>query len=75
MVFVVRKENETTGALLRRFTRKMQMSGILVRARQNRFYKSRPTKRVVRERALRRIKVTRERTRLEKLGKLNKDER
>ncbi len=75
MVFVVRKESETTGALLRRFTRKMQMSGILVRARQNRFYKSKPTKRSVHERALRRISVARERTRLEKLGKLKKDER
>lgn len=70
MVEVRRRENETTGAMLRRFTRRVQQSGILIRARKGKFYESKPTKRAVRERALRRIKVTKEKTRLEKLGKL-----
>lgn len=34
MVEVRRKPNETTGSLLRRFSRFMQQSGILVRARK-----------------------------------------
>lgn len=70
MVEVKKRENETTAAMLRRFTRRMQQSGILIRARKERFFEQKPTKRVVRERALRRRKMTKERTRLEKLGKL-----
>ena len=75
MVEVRRRQNETSGALLRRFTRRIQQSGILIRARKERFYHGKPTKRVVRERALRKIKVTKERTRLEKLGKLKPKEK
>ncbi len=70
MVDVRRRDGETTGAMLRRFTRRVQQSGILIRARKERFYQSKLTKRAVRERALRRIKATKERSRLEKLGKL-----
>ena len=75
MVEVKRKEGETTGAMLRRFTRRVQLSGILMHSRKNRFYHSKLTKRVVRERALRRIVKVKEKTRLEKLGKLGEDER
>jgi ribosomal protein S21 len=71
MVQVRRRERETTGALLRRFTRKVQQSGVLLSARKRQFYVSKPTKRNVRERALRRIKKTKEFERLEKLGKLD----
>jgi len=71
VVEVRRRENETVGAMLRRFTRRMQMSGALISARKLRSYKEKPTKRAVRDRALRRIKVSKERARLEKLGKLD----
>jgi ribosomal protein S21 len=74
MVEVRRRPSETTGAMLRRFTRRVQQSGILLRARRERFYKSKLTKRQKRERALRRIALLKERTRLEKLGKLEKEE-
>lgn len=73
MIDVKRKENETVGALLRRFTRRVQQSGVLIGARKLKAYHSKPTKRSVRERALRRIEKERERVRLEKLGKLPKD--
>ena len=69
MIDVRRKENETVGALLRRFTRRVQQSGVLVGARKLKFHSSKPTKRVVHERALRRIGKQKERVRLEKLGK------
>lgn len=75
MVEVRKRDGETTGAMLRRFTRRVQQSGILIGARKGRFYAHKPTKRAVRERALRRIQVNKERTRLEKLGKLPADEK
>jgi ribosomal protein S21 len=75
MVEVRRKEHETVGAMLRRFTRRMQRSGILISARKLKVHKPEPTKRNVRERALRRIEMTRERIRLEKLGKLEDEKK
>lgn len=75
MVEVRKRENETTGAMLRRFTRRVQQSGILIRARKMRYYEPKPKKRAIRERALRRIQVNKERTRLDKLGKLDEDKR
>ncbi len=69
MVDVRRKDNETVGALLRRFTRRVQQSGVLIGARKLKSYKSKPTKRARRERALRRKIKEIERIRLEKLGK------
>lgn len=75
MVEVRRREHETTGAMLRRFARRVQMSGILIRARKGKHYRSQLTKRAKRLRALRRIKMTKERERLEKLGKLVEEER
>ena len=75
MVEVKRREHETTGAMLRRFTRRVQQSGILLNARKKRFYKGKPTKRTVRDSALRRIGIKKERAKLEKLGKLREETR
>ncbi len=75
MVYVKRKDHESTASLLRRFTRRVQSAGILIRARQGRFYKSKPTKRARKERALRRLERMRERERLAKLGKLREEAR
>jgi len=73
MLEVRRKENETVGALLRRFTRRVQQSGVLIGARKLKFHAAKPTKRAVRVRALRRIIKQKERVRLEKLGKAEKE--
>ena len=75
MVEIRKRENETTGAMLRRFTRRIQQSGVLIQARKLRFHSGKQTKRAVRARALRRIKMTKERDHLIKLGKLSEDER
>ena len=75
MVYVKRKDRESTPALLRRFTRRVQQSGILLRARRVRFYESTPSKRARRERALRRLALAKTRERLIKLGKLDEFER
>ncbi|MEK9195680.1 MAG: 30S ribosomal protein S21 [Patescibacteria group bacterium] len=75
MVEVKRRERETTGAMLRRFTRRVQQSGVLLNARKKRFYKGKQTKRVVHESALRRLAIKKERNKLEKLGKLKDEKR
>lgn len=75
MLEIRKKENETIGSMLRRFTRGVQQSGILIRARKGKFYVPAPKKRAVRERALRRLKVLKERERLAKLGKLVEEEK
>ncbi len=75
MVEVRRRQNETIPAMIRRFTRRVQQSGVLIHSRKLRFYTAKPTKRVVREHALRRIINAKERARLEKLGKLPEDKK
>ena len=37
MIEVKKKENESTGSLLRRFSKKVQQSGLLLQARSSRF--------------------------------------
>ena len=75
MVEVRRREHETAPAMLRRFTRRIQQSGVLLSARKLRVYKPKLTKRAVRQRALRRVQMAKERARLEKLGKLPADDK
>ena len=73
MVEVRRKERETFGAMLRRFTRRVQMSGVLKEARRTRFYAKPPTRVKKKESALRRIQTRKARAQLEKLGKLKEE--
>lgn len=75
MVYVKRKDRESTTAMLRRFSRRVQQSGILLRARKTRFYEPRLTKRARRARALRRLELRKEREHLIKLGKLRVTDR
>lgn len=75
MAEIRRKEHETMPAMLRRFTRSVQQSGVLLQSRKTRFYASKPTKLQTKKQALRRIKAKKERDRLEKLGKLEEERR
>src|SRR3989344_4078215 len=43
MVEVKRKPNESTGALLRRFSRFVQQSGVLLKAKSDKFHQKKPT--------------------------------
>lgn len=71
MAIEVRKrEKESIQGLLRRFSRRVQQSGILIRTRRSRFYISPLTKRQKKLGALRRLKNQKEREKLYKLGKL-----
>lgn len=69
-----RKENETVGAMLRRFTRSIQQSGVLVRARKMRFKEAPKTKREIRASAIYRVQKKKEEARLIKLGKITPKE-
>ena len=72
-VTVRKKEKESVQSLLRRFSRRIQQSGVLVRARRGRFYVPPVTKRQKKLSALRRQQIQKERERLYKLGKLENE--
>ena len=71
MVEVRRKEGESVESLLRRFTKRVQQSGVLLRAKRARFFESPKTKREVREDAIRRKSIRDRKEYLRKIGKLD----
>lgn len=75
MVHVTRREHESSGALIRRFTRRVQRAGVLLQARKIRFFKTKPNRGERRRSALRRAEIRDEREILYKLGKLDEETR
>lgn len=71
---VKRKENETVGSLLRRFSQKIKQSGVLNSARRGRFYVKPKNKRQVHAGAKRREQLRALRTRLLKEGVIKEGE-
>ena len=69
-VEVKRKEKEPVGSLLRRFTRRVQQSGVLLNARKARFYRKPKTKRQIKSSALRREQLRGQRREMLKMGLL-----
>lgn len=70
---VKRKPNESTGALMRRFSRLVQQSRILANAKKSRYVEKKPTARVLKNRAIMREELRALRKRLERLGKYDED--
>jgi small subunit ribosomal protein S21 len=70
VVEVKRKDGESFESLLRRFNRKIQQSGILVRARRIQFFEPRKSRNLIRESARRRNELAEERENLRRMGKL-----
>ena len=70
---VKKKQGETTRILLRRLSRRIQQSGVLIRARKERFHEKEKTKRERRESAVRRVKVGKEKEKLRKMGLLEEE--
>ncbi len=66
---VKRKERENPQSLVRRFTKRVQQSGILLRARKIRFKGREKSKDQKKKTALRREEMKKEYEELEKLGK------
>ncbi len=69
-VEVKRKPKESVSGMLRRFSRKVQLSGILLSARKSRFQKSKKSKNLRRKKALYREGKKKERERMDKMGLL-----
>lgn len=70
MVEVKRKDGESFESMLRRFNRKIQQSGVLVRARRIRYFAPAKSRNLLRVDALRRAINKEKREELKKLGKL-----
>ena len=70
MVEVKRKDGESNEALMRRFSRKVQQSGVLIRARKNRFHQPVKSRIMQRRDTLKRAELREEREELKKLGKI-----
>lgn len=73
MVEVKRKPNESTGSLLRRFSRFVQQSGVLVKAKKSQFRSKRTTERQEKQAAIVGLHLRELRRKLEKLGKYDED--
>jgi len=66
---VKKQERESSQNLIRRFTRGLQRSGILLRARKTRFKKKGKSEQMKKRTALRREEKRKEYEKLKKLGK------
>ena len=73
MIQVKKKEKETSESLIRRFSRRVQQSGVLVHARKSRFLKNEKSKIEKRNEALYKIKIRKEIDKLKKLGKFDEE--
>lgn len=73
MIEVKKKDNESIGSLLRRFSRKVQQSGLLLQARSSRFQEKSKSRTERRKSALRRNQIVAQKERDRKLGKLEEE--
>lgn len=71
---VRRKQNESSEALLRRFSRKMLQTGLVNRLKKARYHTPKKNKRAVKIAALRRNYITQKKEYLQKIGKLPLDD-
>lgn len=69
MVEVKKKENESFESLLRRFNRKIQQSGVLIRARRIRFYEAPKSRNLQKEAARRRAQIRAEKEEQKRFAK------
>jgi ribosomal protein S21 len=74
MVEVKRKKGESFESLLRRFTRRVQMSGSLLQAKKVRFHTKAKNKNKMHSDALRRIKIREEREQMIRTGEITEEE-
>lgn len=71
MIEVKKKDKESPESLIRRFSRRMQQSGVLMRARKTRFKLEEKSKQKKRDEALYKIKIRKEIDKLKKMGKFD----
>ena len=73
MVEVKRKPNESTGSMLRRFSRFVQQSGVLIRRKSLKYRAKKVTPRIEKNRAIMGMHLRKLRQNLEKLGKYSEE--
>jgi hypothetical protein len=73
MIEVKKKDRETSESLIRRFSRRVQQSGVLVQARRSRFLADEKSKREKRAGAMYKEKVKKIVSRLKKMGKFDEE--
>ena len=73
MIEVKKKEKETSENLIRRFSRRVQQSGVLMRVRKTRFRAEDKSKQEKRDEALYKIKIRKEIDKLKKMGKFDNE--
>lgn len=73
MIEVKKKDRESSESLIRRFSRRVQQSGILVQARRSRFRMDEKSKREMRQGAMYKEKVKKIVSRLKKMGKFDEE--
>jgi len=71
MINVRKKDKETSESLIRRFSRRVQQSRILMQARKARFQEEEKSKAEKRKEALYKIKIKKEIDKLKKMGKFD----
>lgn len=75
MAGVTKRRGESFEGLLRRFRRRIQMSGRLLQAKKVRFHKPTLNKAEIKKSALRRLELAKHYEELRKMGKLPEDNR
>ncbi|MDD3498267.1 MAG: hypothetical protein PHH24_02025 [Candidatus Moranbacteria bacterium] len=73
MIQVRKKERENAESLIRRFSRRIQQSGVLVQARRSRFQDEEKSKQKKREEALYKVKIRKEINKLKKIDKFDNE--
>ena len=71
MLEVKKRDHENSEGLVRRFTRVVQQSGVLLQEKKVRYYEPRKSRNKIREEAQRRSELQSERDRLIKLGEID----
>lgn len=74
MVEVKRRKSESFDALLRRFTKRVQLSGQILEAKKHRFHSPDKNKTAIKKSALRRLETAAHREYLLKTGRLTEEE-
>lgn len=74
MIEVKRRDGESVEGLMRRFSKRVQQSGVILRTKKRRFFSADKTKREQRSDALRRTAIRVRREYLRKTGQLSEED-
>lgn len=73
MIQVRKKDRENAESLIRRFSRRIQQSGVLMQARRTRFQNDKKSKLKQREEALYKVKIRKEINKLKKMDRFDNE--